>query len=300
MSQEQIGETLGMSRIRVSRLLTVGRKSGVIETRIHSPAEPFADLEHRLLTTYQLRDARVVPSVDSEAEQIATLAEGASMWLLEQIEPGDVIGFGLGRTISQMATYFTSPTPVDCTFMTLEGVGPFAEGGFASYDITARLADAIGGSVDIISAPTYVSSPRIRDALVAEPSIMASLARARNARLALQSVGTVDTSSVLYQQGAVSSSDLARLVDQGAVGDALGHFFSLDGEPVRWATDDAKIGLVLNDLGSIPVSALVAGGPHKRQAILGALRGKWFNVVLTDADTAMALLEHADESAPAQ
>ena len=34
----------------------------------------------------------------------------------------------------------------------------------------------------------------------------------------------------------------------------------------------------------------VAGGPDKREAILGAMRGRFANVLVTDEDTAEALL----------
>ncbi len=34
----------------------------------------------------------------------------------------------------------------------------------------------------------------------------------------------------------------------------------------------------------------VAGGPDKREAILGAMRGRYANVLITDEETAAALL----------
>lgn len=35
---------------------------------------------------------------------------------------------------------------------------------------------------------------------------------------------------------------------------------------------------------------VIAGGPDKREAILGAMRGRYNNVQVTDEDTATALL----------
>ena len=63
-----------------------------------------------------------------------------------------------------------------------------------------------------------------------------------------------------------------------------------NGSHVPFWTDDMHIGLTLADLTKVPLSALVAGGRDKLPAIAGALRGAFFNVLVTDAETARALI----------
>ncbi len=290
LSQEEIGSALGMSRVSVSRTLKLARQSGVVETRIHFPDEPFFDLEQEVLTKFSLRDVRIVSTSETDDLLLSDLSKLAAGWLVDQVRPGHVVGLGLGRTISRMGKYFAPGAPVDCCFMTLEGVGSFSRGGFSSYDITAKLAEAIGGQTKIISAPTYVSSPEIKQTLVVEPTISEALEHARNADIAMQSVGTLDADSVLVQQEAIDANALAELTRRGAVGDALGYFFDEAGNHLYWSTDDVKIGLALHDLARLDISVLVAGGQRKHRPILGALRGGWFNVLLTDADTARFLV----------
>jgi phosphoenolpyruvate---glycerone phosphotransferase subunit DhaK len=77
------------------------------------------------------------------------------------------------------------------------------------------------------------------------------------------------------------------------VGDALGHYFDAQGRHVPFWTDDMHIGLTLDDVAKVPLSALVAGGHDKLPAIAGALRGAFFNVLITDVDTARALMEES-------
>lgn len=290
-TQEQIGELLGLSRMKVNRLLRLALKTGVVQIRIYGPEEVHSELQHDLEARFRLKDVLVVSDAAPEQSLVAVLAEAAAAWLAERLTPGLVIGLGLGRTVARIPDTFAVPRPVPCRFVTLEGVGTSPNAGFAAYDVTSRLADAAGGTAEIISAPTYVSSRLVRDGLIAEPSVRASLDVARGARLMIQSVGSMTTDAPLFRHGTLSPDELDELASAGAVGDALGHFFDADGRHVPWRTDDLNIGLTLDDLKACPTSALVAGGERKVPAISAALKGGFFNVLITDAATARAVLE---------
>ena len=291
LTQEQIGDFLGLSRMKVNRLLRLASTSGVVQIQIIGPDEPHAELLHQLQLLFRLKDARVVSAPLPEQSLRSVLAAAASQWLADQLEENLVIGIGLGRTVALMPETFSVPQPVACRFVTLEGVGVSPNAGFAAYDVTSRLAEAAGGTAGIISAPTFVSTAAIRSALIVEPSVRDSLDVARKAGLMLQSVGTVTTDALLYRHGTLSASDLAQLDKAGAVGDALGHFFDANGTHVPWPTDDLHVGLTLEELKDCPTSALVAGGEDKVVAIRAAIRGGFANTLITDADTAQVLLD---------
>ena len=77
----------------------------------------------------------------------------------------------------------------------------------------------------------------------------------------------------------------------GAVGDILGYFFDAKGDVV---TDikihNELIGLPLSALKTIPVRVGVAGGENKAEAIAAAMKGGYINALVTDQDTAAAIL----------
>jgi DNA-binding transcriptional regulator LsrR (DeoR family) len=290
LTQEQIGEFLGFSRMKVNRLLRLATTSGVVQIQIVGPDEPHADLLHRLLLEFRLRDARIISTPLPEQSLRAVLAAAAAEWLADQLEDGLVVGLGLGRTVALMPDSFAVRRPVAGRFVTLEGVGVSANAGFAAYDVTSRLAEAAGGTAGIISAPTFVSSASVRSALMGEPAVRDALDVARTAGLMLQSVGTVTTDALLFRHGTLTGADLQALVQSGAVGDALGHFFDAEGVHIPWPTDDLHIGLTLDELKACPSSALVAGGEEKVLAIRAAIRGRIANTLITDAATAEGLL----------
>ncbi len=291
LTQEQIGEFLGLSRMKVNRLLRLASTSGVVQIQIIGPDEPHAELLHQLQLRFRLRDARIVSAPPPEQPLRVVLAAAAAEWLADQLEDDLVVGLGLGRTVALMPDTFSVARPIACRFVTLEGVGVSPNAGFAAYDVTSRLAEAAGGSAGIISAPTFVSTAAMRSALIAEPSVRDSLDVARGAGLILQSVGSITTDALLFRHGTLSSDDLVELGRRGAVGDALGHFFDANGDHVPWATDELHVGLTLDEMKACPTSALVAGGEDKVAAIRAAIRGGFANALVTDAATAEHLLE---------
>ncbi len=291
LTQAQIGEFLGLSRMKVNRLISLATKAGVVHFQFFEPNEPHAELLHRLESEFHLKYARIVSAPLPEQSLQAVLAGAAADWLAEQLVDGLVVGLGLGRTVALIPQAFSVPRPVSCRFVTLEGVGVSPNADFAAYDVTSRLAELSGGAAGIISAPTFVSSPAVRSALMAEPSVSAALNVARKAPLMIQSVGSLTTEGLLFRHGTLRLGDLNRLRKAGAVGDALGHFFDADGEHVSWPTDELHVGLTLDDIKRCPTSALVAGGKDKVLAIRAAIRGHIANALITDTATAARLLE---------
>lgn len=297
LTQEQIGKKLGISRMKVNRLLTLARTAGIVQVRIVEHPESFGELSHRLLTAFELKDVCIVAAPlgedggpDEGALRSAIAAEAAT-WLVHWLEPNIVVGLGLGRTMSLLHESFAPNRQIDAVFTTLEGVGTSPNAGFAAYDVTSRLADSVGGRAKIVSAPTFVSDPSLQGPLLSEPSVAASIDVARSAGIAIQSVGTVSSGATLYLHGMLTDDDLQQLRDAGAVGDALGHFYDDHGQHVPWWTDNTHVGLTFDELKKLPTSALVAGGAAKVPAIRAALRGNIFNVLITDDVSAEMLLE---------
>ena len=78
---------------------------------------------------------------------------------------------------------------------------------------------------------------------------------------------------------------------KGAVGDILGYFFDAEGQVIPdMKIHDELIGLTLNTLKTIPTVIGVAGGVNKAEAIAAAMKGGYINALVTDQETAAAIV----------
>ena len=78
----------------------------------------------------------------------------------------------------------------------------------------------------------------------------------------------------------------------------LPRFFDEGGNLVKSPLMNRVIGIELDDLKKAKRVVGIAGGVRKIPAILGALRGGWINVLLTDRSTAETLLSNKADGAP--
>lgn len=295
LTQQEIARKLGISRIKVHRILNRAREMGIVEIRIHTPENgAYIEQEHELTLRFGLRDALVVPMPEQGESIYAALAKGGARWLQGKLEPGIRVGLGLGRTISHLPQFFSVAQKTDCTFMEVVGGSSEHSGGIAKYNVTSKLAEIAGGRAELLYAPNTVSSPELRQSLISEPAIAEALTRARQCDIVMQSVGTVDETAILYIEDRISPEDLQSLRASGAVGDALGHYFDSQGKPVSTFLDDRVIGISLADLQKVPWGVAVAGGEEKHAIIRAALQGRYFNVLITDTETAGYLLSSQD------
>jgi deoxyribonucleoside regulator len=291
LTQDEIGKLLGYSRVKINRVLRQSRDAGIVEIRVSLPTDTFYRLEDDLLRKYSLRDVRIVESAEPGQDLYLSLARGVAGWLSQTLTDGMYVGISHGRTVSYLPQVFRIDHPIDCTFTEVVGAASENLNGEVSYNVTTKLADLAGGRAELFYAPTFVSNPELKKKLIAEPSIAAALKRARQCQIILQSVGPLDESALMFNFGQLNVNEMLELHQIGAVGDAMGHFYDANGNHVKTFMDDRVIGLDLEDLHNVPWSVLVAGGSEKIKPIDSALRGKLFNVLITDDQTAKTLLE---------
>lgn len=292
LTQKKIGDQLGLSRIKVNRMLQQARNLGIVEIKIHTPSETYFEIENALRCKYNLKDAIVVTDAEDGEALYLALAQGASNWLQKNISEGMTIGVGQGRTLSYLPQVFVSEDSCKCTWAEIVGgAGDTPGKSFTNYNITSRMALLSKGLASYIYAPTIVSSQEIRNALYKEPAIANALDVARNADIVLHSLGPIDKSAILYLHGYLTDSDLGQLRELGAVGDTLSQFFDSAGNCVPHPICRRVVGLTLEELRKIPFSVVVAGGREKIDVIRVAARSGILNVLVTDFYTANALLE---------
>lgn len=296
VTQNDLARRYGMSRPTISRLLQRARESGIVQITVRADADMYLALEQSLRNRYPIDYVRIVPSTEDPKMIMESLGRSASLYLNHVIGQHRRLAVGWGRTISHIARFAQSDTlmtnPEDHAIV--EMVGNFASSGQPRQEelrLAIHLAAVYGFHAHVISAPAVATNPATAQALKEHPQIAETLTLAASADFAIASLGTADIHSTMYQLGLLSQAELSTIRHAGGVGEVLGRFFDRQGEPVHTELDQRLIGLTLAQLRQIPHRMIVAGGLHKVPALVGALKGSLITHLITDEQTAQAILD---------
>jgi DNA-binding transcriptional regulator LsrR (DeoR family) len=294
VNQPEIARRLHVSQARVSRLLKQAEAEGIVRTTVVVPAGVQTALEEALEERYGLREALVVECLEDSEEDVAhDLGVATAAYLEASLTGGDVVGISSWSATLLAAVDAMRPLAragAEQAVQLFGGVGnPGAEAHAAR--LTQRFAELTGAQPTFLLAPGIATSVEARDALVHDRFVSEALARLDEVTLALVGIGALEPSTLLQRSGNIfSERELAALGGRGAVGDICLRFYDAQGARVASDVDRRVIGVTLEQLRDVERCVGVAGGERKYEAIRGALRGRWVNVLITDHVTAERLL----------
>ena len=84
---------------------------------------------------------------------------------------------------------------------------------------------------------------------------------------------------------------IQELVDQQAVGDICGNFIDINGSICKTSLKKRTVSIDIRELRRHKNVVGIGGGSRKVRSILGALHGGYLDVLLTDSNTASAVIE---------
>jgi len=295
-SQDDIARVLGTSRSNVSRMLSAARAQGIVEIRVHDQTARAAELEQGLRERFGLAHARVAAFRPGSDVQSAA-GDLAAQWLDESLRDGQVLGLSWGRSLQAMVAAFSVDQPRSAEVVPLVGGLKTAESLVAGQELVRELAGRLGATYRYLHAPALLRSESARDALLAEPAISEVLERAAAADIAMVGIGAAGTGSskeVVDGLG-LSPAERRSFLAAGPVGDSCCRFFDAQGRPIHGVVHDRVLAIDLDQLRRIPTVIGVATGPEKVPGVLGALRGRIIDGLVTDAGLALALLSGPSE-----
>jgi DNA-binding transcriptional regulator LsrR (DeoR family) len=303
LRQTEITERLNIHQSTVSRLLRRAEQEGIIRITLNIPSGLHPELEDALQSAYDLRDTIVVDSIDREGQVARDLGAAAAFYVETTVKPKEVIGISSwsAALLAMVESMHRRPRAADASVVQiLGGIGnPGAE--THATRLTQRLAELVSGTATLLPAPGAVGSAEARHVMLEDPYVRQATALFRSLTLALVGIGAVEPSKLLAASGNVfSPRELQSLRDRGAVGDICLRFFDAMGTPITTPLNDRVIAIELADLRRVDRVVGIAGGRRKTEAILGALRGRLINVLITDRATAERLVREASSAAKPQ
>jgi deoxyribonucleoside regulator len=296
LTQETIAKQINASRSTVSRLLQMARDRGIVRIQIDYPWGRAADLEQRLVERFHLREAQVLLS---KGRDDAVVREGmgvlAARFLESIVSSENILGVSYGRSLACTIAALSPSQRMEIMVVPIIGAlgadNPLIDG----PELVRRFAHIYGGHYRYLPAPLLVDDVRTRDVLLKSPQIFETLALARRAHIVLMGIGTLTPGySSMIWANYLNERELSWLRDQGAVGHMAAQFYDINGQFMELEINQRAVGIGIKTLQGKDLVIVVAGSEVKAEAILGALRGRYLNVLITDDTAACRVLDLTD------
>lgn len=282
-TQQRISQLLGVSRSKVIALLETARQTGVIQFNVCQGDGSRMQAERTLISRFGLKDAFIVPGSSTLPSPNESIAQAAAMYILRRAEENAFINMGYGDTTSRILNHLATAAQSPINLVSLSG-------GVNCY-LPNMHSGVFNARLYLVPSPLLVSARSVRDALQREPDVEEIFRMVPLSSMTVVGIGSMEDDATIISNGLLSKNDFTVLKMQGAVGDLLSHFMDKNGAPISADLEDRLISLSLDGLRQLENVIGVAGGPGKTDAILAALRGKYLDVLITDEDTALRLLQ---------
>jgi len=293
LSQQQIARIVGASHSTVSRLLNEARESGIVEIRIARRVETSPGVARQLRRCFDLRDVVVVPDAETAEGNLEAVGLAASELLLSVVANGMIVGITWGYTLHQMVRQLKPVKLRGVEVIQLSGSLGQGDSTVDGPRLAFSLAEHLGGTCRLLPAPAVVETPELKELLVNQKQIRATLTRAQEANVIVQGIGALaDKESSLERAGYITEDERVAAIENGAVGHVFARMIDENGKEVG-DYSSRVIGVPLTALRNADWSICVSASVQKAPAVLGALRARYFNTLVIDEPSANEVLRLA-------
>jgi DNA-binding transcriptional regulator LsrR (DeoR family) len=303
-SQKDIAAALGVSAATVSRLLKRAFDEGLVRVELDLPRTQ--ELETALVERFGLRDAAVV-AAGGRSDVREELGVAAAAYFEKIASNGLRVGLSCGFTLYHTIRALRDRRFKDLDLYPLSGESTLKLVDLAPNTLVGMMAAKYRPHVTAYALPVQhlVSLRQIeqeRRRLLRDPEVRRIYEAAQTVDVALVGVGQIAEQTPGFCALAESYGvSVKRLREFGVVGEINYQPFDAEGRIV----DQPELQILMHRVLSVSGDRLqdlsrredryviaVAGGRSKIDAVRGALRGRFMNVLVTDEDVAQAVLKH--------
>ena len=292
LTQAEIAHRLGLSRPKVSRLLSDARDKGIVKVFIPELEENMGHIEDQFLSLFNLQKIKVVPVPPNDlplAFQITCME--AAKFMANLIEDGDRIGVGWGGTLYEISKDFQHYSHKNSLIVQLFGNLDTGEADDYANDIVSQFSLKLDAkSSHIIPCPVIVGNQIILDILMHDEKICNSINLAKSCNKMIINIGLPNEENCLYKGGYIGEKELQHLIDLESVGCIGCRFYDKDGIIIDEQLNGRTIGVSIEDIKNAECVMTCAVGVHKAKAILAALRADYIDVLVIDSNAANEIL----------
>ena len=302
-NQKDIADMLGVSAATVSRLLKRAVDEGLVRVELDLPRTQ--EFETALVERFGLHDAIVV-AAGGRGDVREEVGAAAAVYFEKVTANGMRIGLSCGYTLYQTVRALRERRFRDLALYPLSGESTLKLVDISPNTLVGMMAAKYRPHVAAYALPVqHLASlrevERERRRLLRDPEIRRIFEAAQAVDVALVGIGQIAEQTPGFCSLAESYGvSVRRLRQLGVVGEINYHPFDAGGQIV----DHPELRILMHRVLSVDSGRLqalsrrddryviaVAGGRAKADAVRGAVRGRFMNVLVTDEDVASALLK---------
>lgn len=288
-TQSSIAEILDVGRITVVRLLAEARARSEVRISIENPLAEITDLERQLEKRFDIGSVVVAPLTDPTANPLPAISAATGYYVSGLVAPGMRVGAGWGQTLFNSIPFLSSRKLENFSVVSLLG-GISEARKYNPTEFAWQFAQTFQGEGFLLPAPAVVDSAQTKKSLIENCGLNKIFELAETLDIAIVSVGTVTPTNLAYRVNLLSEDDRRSLIDHGAVGDLLFHYYDRDGKVLDHPFDSRVMSVDVDVILNTPVRLLSSGGPEKIEALYGAIKLIRPTIFITDEQTALTLL----------
>lgn len=293
-TQSQISKELGIHRTTISRLLKQSREEGIVEITIKYDAAGNYNLEKTLESTFGLHKAIVVSTAKEmqKTQKHILLAQALGNYLETLLRNKMKIGFSWGETLSVVVNHIPNLDLADIICVPMIG-GPSGklESDYHVNTITYQAAQKLNGKALLIDSPAIPETKLLTEELLKNEFNQELLNIWGNLDVAITGIGSVLLNKDKAWQEFYGESIVNTIKKQEIVGDVVSRFYNIEGDHIENELDERLIGITIDKLRKCPYRIGVAESTTKVPAIIGALKGRYVNILVTTEESAREILE---------
>ncbi len=293
-TQGEIADALSTNRLRVNRIISEARRTGLVTITLNSKLASCVELEQQLIKAFGLKRAIIVPTPEDAALVPVLLGQATADYVGQLLADGTMTGVGVGWGTTLRETVRHMPSLKRPELLVNSVMGGLTRGiEINTFDIAGDLARHLGADCAYLAAPIYAGSPQSHDAIMTQDVFQEAFERIGRNDLILLTIGDMTERSLLMRYGLPRDVTIDELVAAGAVGDVMAQFVDAAGQPIDHPINRRAIALPLEALRKVPNVVFASGGANKTHAIAAVLRSGLGSALVCDEATARAAMEIA-------
>lgn len=242
------------------------------------------ETEEKIKEYLNIKKVYVVPgNYEDDKNIIQEVGRTSALYLKEILKDHMIISLTGGNTIKEVVDNMPKINKLKNVLVLPARGGMGRNVGTQANTLTAILADKVSGSYKLLHVPDNLSENALK-AILEEPSISEIIKNLKKSNVVIYGVGRADE---MAEKRGLTKELRDEILKKGAVGEALGNYYDIQGNIVYKHT---TIGINEEDANEMQYSIAVAANCKKAEAIIGALKDKENSVLIIDEGTAERIL----------